>query len=279
MLLPQRPGIAQWFRVGEREHVEKTAEIVNDLKIEDFRIPFSLADWETPEGPAWFDYVVTALTEKTKVRLIPVLFSPSPTDLDKYARFTEEIIKRYGAHFDWVQIWNEPNNTSFWNCDLDPNAELFARMASEAVDVAHALGKKAALGGLSPYEPEWLTLVYEHGLLSKCDAVGINYSPSSTEGRRFFGWDIVIKTARAHLKGLGLSPEIWIAEAGLGTEAGSRAERHDVYQQQIEFFETMQKTSADKIFWRSVFDGSGDFGILTHNMRKKPLYFHWKSLK
>lgn len=304
------PGITEWFRIGDKERVVRTAEILKELRIKEFRILFSWADWETNEGPAWFDYHIPLLAQ-CGARLIPALFytplekarpttdgarrtSHPPQNLHDYSVFVQTMIERYGIYFDWLQIWNEPNWKPYWEWDLDPDARLFSEMATEAAHTIHRYGKKAALGGLSPFEPEWISLIDTHGLLTHLDAIGIHYSPSwDDQRRRWYGFSNEIKTARAHLQGLGKNIEVWIAETGYATLNNSK----ESYKKQIAFFEEARHAPADKILWFSVFDQRHDhktdneitmqgrkekaayhFGIVHEDGTPKPLFRHWRNI-
>ncbi|MBU6231063.1 MAG: hypothetical protein KGI45_02305 [Patescibacteria group bacterium] len=261
------PALCQWFIFEDRQAVERTAATIEELQIKEFRILFSWADWDRPGGQEWFDFFVDRIGEAGP-KLIPALFytppeqaiggktSHPPKDILSYARFAGQMIERYGSRFDWVQIWNEPNWQPYWDWDIDPDGSIFCQMAIPAIDIVHAAGKKAVLGGLTPYDPAWLTMAarcstvrgkseekghgslpngslpngslpngsLSNGLLHKPDAVGLHHSPSWTNQRRkWYGWASEIMTARAHLDGLekaGLAKsgiEIWIAEAGYAT--------------------------------------------------------------
>ena len=57
-----------------------------------------------------------------------------------------------------AMIWNEPNNKSHWDLELDPDWSRFARMcrlAGEAI-AAEAPGLPRVLGGISPIDPNFI---------------------------------------------------------------------------------------------------------------------------
>ena len=197
-----------------------------------------------------------------------------------------------------MQIWNEPNWKPYWEWDLDPDAKIFSEMGIKATDVIHEHGKKAALGGLSPYEPEWITLIHKHGLLPKLDAIGIHYSPSWDDQRRkWFGWEAEIDTARAHLKGLGSKAEVWIAQTGYATIGAHEKDIIEADENQIEYFDSVITAPADKKIWFSIFNQPKDnktdkelnmmsqiemarynFGIVDYAGQPKPLFIHWEKM-
>ena len=55
-----------------------------------------------------------------------------------------------------VMFWNEPNNLSHWNFEIDPGLEdLFATMVKLAADAVKAEKSQLprVLGGISPIDP------------------------------------------------------------------------------------------------------------------------------
>ncbi len=57
-----------------------------------------------------------------------------------------------------VMFWNEPNNLSHWDFEMDPDWSSFARMvhmASSAVK-AEKPGITRVLGGISPIDPAFV---------------------------------------------------------------------------------------------------------------------------
>ena len=54
-----------------------------------------------------------------------------------------------------AMLWNEPNNKSHWDLELDPDWSRFANMARLAGDAiaAEAPGLPRVLGGISPIDP------------------------------------------------------------------------------------------------------------------------------
>lgn len=58
-----------------------------------------------------------------------------------------------------AMIWNEPNNKSHWDPELDPDWRRFAEMAVKAGQAIHAAnpGVIRVLGGISPIDPVFIT--------------------------------------------------------------------------------------------------------------------------
>jgi len=78
-----------------------------------------------------------------------------------------------------AMIWNEPNNKSHWDPELDPDWSRFARMgriAGEAI-ASEAPGLTRVLGGISPIDPNFVANMIGQGLLAQLDAVAVHGFP------------------------------------------------------------------------------------------------------
>ena len=78
-----------------------------------------------------------------------------------------------------AMIWNEPNNKSHWDPELDPDWSRFARMcrlAGEAI-AAEAPGLPRVLGGISPIDPNFIANMQAQGALDALDVVAVHGFP------------------------------------------------------------------------------------------------------
>jgi len=60
------------------------------------------------------------------------------------------MITRFGEFFDWVELWNEPNNLNEWDSRMDPQWNIFSEMIGGAAYWARNRGKKTVLPGCGP---------------------------------------------------------------------------------------------------------------------------------
>jgi beta-xylosidase len=78
-----------------------------------------------------------------------------------------------------VKIWNEPNNKSHWDPEIDPGWVRFAEMtiaAGRAIrDVNPTLPR--VLGGLSPIDPSFLKVMAGLGVFDEIDVVAVHGFP------------------------------------------------------------------------------------------------------
>jgi len=207
---PTRPriGLLEWLRPGEHERVEDLLADMRTLGITELRTGISWADSLTPEGDAWYAWLLPRLARDVAV-LPCVLYTPPsqaiaakssapPRDPKAYADFIDVLITRFGQHFEWIELWNEPNNLSEWDWTLDPGWRIFCEMVGGAAYWVRHRGKKTVLGGMAPLDPNWLRLMFQAGVMAYIDAVGVHAFPGTWD-LTWEGWPSFIGKARAVL--------------------------------------------------------------------------------
>lgn len=250
-------GILEWFRPGEHEQVQKAIEDLNNLGIKHLRTGISWADWYVEGTKEWYDWLIPELSKH--VELLPCfLYTPPsigemektsapPKDLQAYADFIDIMITRYGDHFEWVELWNEPNNKVEYDFTLDYSWTKFSQMIIKAAYWAKQRGKKTLLGGMSPIDPNWLQMMGEQGVLEHIDAVGIHGFPHVFD-QQWKGWEINIQSVKEVLAKFKMEgKEIWVSEVGFSTW------QHDEVKQYEEFKKVLS-TEADRVYWYSLKD-------------------------
>src|SRR5436190_11478222 len=78
-----------------------------------------------------------------------------------------------------VKIWNEPNNKSHWDPEVDPQWTKFAEMAIAAASAIKSVnaGLPRVLGGISPIDPSFLGHLKSPGVLARVEAVALHGFP------------------------------------------------------------------------------------------------------
>ncbi len=246
----------EWFRPGEHERVDRVLADLKRLGVGSLRTGISWADWHTPEGEAWYAWLFPQLARHVNVLpcfvytppswgVVPKTSSP-PRDPKSYADFLDLMITRFGKHFEWVELWNEPNNLREWDVTFDPFWNTFSEMAGCAAYWAHQRGKKTVLGGMSPIDPNWLRLMCQRGLIRHLDAIGIHGFPVTFE---FYweGWTPQVARIREVLDQYDSSAEIWITETGYSTW------RHDERRQLTAFVDALD-APVQRVYWYACHD-------------------------
>jgi CDP-paratose 2-epimerase len=251
-----RVGFVEWFRPGEYERVEEVLADLRALGVEELRTRISWADWYTSEGDGWYAWLMPRLARD--VRILPCFvytppslgvvpkFSSPPQTPKSYADFIDVMITRFGEHFEWVELWNEPNNRDEWDARLDPEWNIFSEMVGGAAYWARTRGKKTVLPGLWPSDLAWLDLMQARGVLAYIDAVGVHGFPGSSEFE-WGGWERETGAVRARLEQLGARPEIWITQAGFSTWRGEE-------RAQVRAFAEALEAPAERIYWQAARD-------------------------
>lgn len=285
-----RIGILEWFHFKDYAHVNTAIKQLNELNIKELRTGFSWADYHREDGPEWFDWYVPELSKH--VNLLPCfLYTPPsigiepktsspPKEVMEFGFFISEMLEKYGRHFEYVELWNEPNNQSEYDFTLDKSWMHFAKMIHFAAHRVKMAGKKTVLGGMSPIDANWLQIMIELGTLRQIDVVGIHGFPGVYHNH-WQGWENQINKIKKVLEDNGLGHiEIWITEAGYSTKL------YDERQQLKEFLNLID-VKVPRVYWYSLNDLEArhptvdgfhldereySFGLAGRNNRPKLLY-------
>jgi beta-xylosidase len=110
-----------------------------------------------------------------------------------------------------VMLWNEPNNLSHWDFELDPDWKMFAEMTIAAAQAIRKVNPTLpiVLGGISPIDPNFIKLLSSHGVLRHVDVVAVHGFPLDWNHWTIHEWPQKIQEIRA-ASGL----PVWVSEAG-----------------------------------------------------------------
>ncbi|MFC7704836.1 NAD-dependent epimerase/dehydratase family protein [Plastorhodobacter daqingensis] len=259
-------GFVEWFRPGEYERTEETLAGLRASGAQYLRTHLSWAEYLAPGGAEWFAWLLPKLGRDFD--LLPcVHYTPpsisrngkctgAPHDLKAYADFIDHVLTLHGEHFEHVELWNEPNNLLDWDWRADPNFDLFCEMVGGAAYWVKKRGWKAVLGGPCPFDPLWLNMMGERGILNECAAVGFHGFPGTwdSEAATWGGWDLHLGEMRAILDRHNPQNELWITETGYSTW------RRDEMEQARRFVSALQ-VPADRMYWYAWRDLAPDVAV------------------
>jgi hypothetical protein len=285
-------GVHEWFRPGEYDHVEEVLADLRTLGVTDLRTGFSWADWCTEEGETWYGWLLPRLAREVNVLCCFTYTPPSlgimpkttapPRNPKDYADFLDVVITRFGKYFEWVELWNEPNDLNDWDWRLDPSWQTFCEMVGGAAYWVQQRGKKTVLGGMCPTDPNWLDLICQRGVLQYIDAVSVHGFPGIWEFD-WKSWSETIAKVQRVLTRHRIPADIWITEAGYSTW------RHDEHRQLCEFV-NLAEAPVPRVYWYSAYDLHPDlphqdgfrederhyhFGLKRANGKPKLLFLVW----
>jgi beta-xylosidase len=111
-------------------------------------------------------------------------------------------------------LWNEPNNMSHWDFELDPEWKVFSEMTSLAAQAVRAVNPSLprVLGGISPIDPQFINRMKAQGVLDDIDVVAVHGFPLDWNHWQIHDWPAKLQEIRdvTHLP-------IWVSEVGVST--------------------------------------------------------------
>ena len=157
-----------------------------------------------------------------------------------------------------AMIWNEPNNKSHWDLEIDPDwsryADMVARAGSAIQDVNPSVTR--VLGGMSPIDPHWVNRMRDHGALDAVDVVAVHGFPLDWNLWPIHDWPAKI----AEIEAVVADKPIWVTEVGVGSFGA----------EEVQVF-GLNRTAelligrVPRIFWYSLYDLPQEWGATTRH--------------
>ncbi|MGE0526853.1 MAG: glycosyl hydrolase, partial [Bdellovibrionales bacterium] len=156
-----------------------------------------------------------------------------------------------------IKIWNEPNNLSHWDFEMDPEWKEFSTMTKLAARAMKDLNPdlRLVLGGISPIDPHFLRLLDSYGTFADLDAVAVHGFPLDWNHWSLNDWPKKVEEVKAavHLP-------VWITEVGVSTFGADEVQVFGL-QRTTELLQGQ----ADRIFWYSLLDLPQAWGATTRH--------------
>ena len=145
-----------------------------------------------------------------------------------------------------IKLWNEPNNLSHWDFQMDPEWKDFAEMMRQAATAIRSIHPRLplVLGGISPIDPKFILLLKRHGLLEHLDAIAVHGFPLDWNHWQINDWPKKLDEIRTVT-----DLPLWVTEVGASTFGAD----------EVQVF-GLQRTAelligeVDRIFWYSLLD-------------------------
>ncbi len=145
-----------------------------------------------------------------------------------------------------IKFWNEPNNLSHWDFEMDPGWREFSQMT---VMAAQAVRERCpdlclVLGGISPIDAEFVRTLERQGVMEVLDAVAVHGFPLDWNHWQINDWPNKV----AEIEAVSHLP-VWVTEVGVSTFGAD----------EVQVF-GLQRTAellvgrVPRIFWYSLFD-------------------------
>ena len=144
-------------------------------------------------------------------------------------------------------LWNEPNNLSHWDRDLDPEWALFSEMIAGA---GARIGEVAphvtrVLGGISPLDPGFVRKVFSRDVGEAVDAVAVHGFPFDWNRWHPSEWPARTDAIREAAAG----KPVWATEVGVSSLASERLQAWGV----DAMLEALVP-AVDRVYWYALMD-------------------------
>jgi beta-xylosidase len=113
-----------------------------------------------------------------------------------------------------VKIWNEPNNKSHWDPEIDPSWTRFAEMTIAAGRAIREINPNLprVLGGLSPIDASFLRAMAARGVFDEIDVVAVHGFPLDWNLWMIDEWPAKIDEIAAVM-----DLPVWVTEVGVSS--------------------------------------------------------------
>ena len=145
-----------------------------------------------------------------------------------------------------VMLWNEPNNLSHWDFEIDPEWRIFSEMvkgASSAI-AAERPDLPRVLGGMSPIDPGFVRTLERQGVLDAVDVVAVHGFPLDWNHWQLSEWPDKLREIEAVTE-----LPLWVSEVGVSTFGAQEVQEFGVKRTA-----ELLVGRVDRIHWYSLYD-------------------------
>jgi beta-xylosidase len=148
---------------------------------------------------------------------------------------------------DSVMFWNEPNNKSHWDPEIDPDWSRYAEMTVAAGKAVGAInpGLTRVLGGLSPIDPLFVAGMEWRGVLDHVDVLAVHGFPLDWNLWQIHEWPDRI----AEIEAAAPHHPIWVTEVGVGSFGAEEVQAFGV-----DRTAELLIGRVPRVYWYSLFD-------------------------
>src|ERR1051325_5313680 len=145
-----------------------------------------------------------------------------------------------------VMLWNEPNNLSHWNFEIDPGWETYARMVNAAADAVRAErpNLRRVLGGISPIDPSFIRNLQRQWVLGHVDVVAVHGFPLDWNHWTIHEWPDKLREIQEVT-----DLPVWVSEVGVSTFGAEEVQEFGLKRSA-----ELLRGKADRIHWYSLYD-------------------------
>ncbi len=145
-----------------------------------------------------------------------------------------------------VMLWNEPNNLSHWDFELDTDWSIFSRMvhlSGQAIS-GEVSGLRRVLGGISPIDPGFIQTLQQGGALDHVDVVAVHGFPLDWNHWSIHEWPEKLDEIRAVTR-----LPVWVTEVGVSTFGAEEVQEFGLRRSA-----ELLLGQVERVHWYSLFD-------------------------
>jgi beta-xylosidase len=145
-----------------------------------------------------------------------------------------------------AMLWNEPNNKSHWDFEIDPDWQLYGAMVKQAAAAIKAEAPRLTrvLGGISPIDANFMTNMREQGVLDAVDAIAVHGFPLDWNHWQIHEWPDRLAEIRAVT-----DLPLWVSEVGVSTFGAEEVQEFGLRRTA-----ELLTGRAERIHWYSLYD-------------------------
>jgi beta-xylosidase len=145
-----------------------------------------------------------------------------------------------------VKIWNEPNNMSHWDFEIDRGWKVYADLVKSAAAAVRSENPRLTrvLGGISPIDPNFILTLQAQGVLDCVDAVAVHGFPLDWNHWSIHEWPDKLR----EIYNVTDLP-VWVTEVGVSTFGAE-----EVQQFGLDRTAELLIGRVPRIHWYSLFD-------------------------
>ncbi|MBV9304120.1 MAG: beta-xylosidase [Acidobacteriaceae bacterium] len=143
-------------------------------------------------------------------------------------------------------LWNEPNNLSHWDFEIDRDWSCYAEMVKLAASAIQAENSKVTrvLGGISPIDPAFIVRMQDKGVLDDVHAVAVHGFPLDWNHWMIHEWPEKLGDVRAVT-----TKPIWVSEVGASSFGAEEVQEFG-----LKRTAELLLPRVEYVYWYSLFD-------------------------
>jgi beta-xylosidase len=145
-----------------------------------------------------------------------------------------------------IMLWNEPNNKSHWDFEVDPGWQIFARMINVAADCVKDVNPNlpCVLGGISPIDPKFIETLARMDVMNHLDVIAVHGFPLDWNHWTIHEWPDKLREIKA-----ATDKPVWVSEVGVSTFGAE-----EVQEWGLQRTAELLAGNVERVHWYSLFD-------------------------